>query len=165
MLTHRFLPQYDAYVWVDARIAIVDARFVVRMVANLKQCEVAISRHHQRRNAYDEIDFIVARMAAGDQYLLERYRSEPWDQERAYYEREGLPVEMPLYACCAFARRNEARVNGIFEDWWLRSLEFTLFDQAMFSFVAWKHQLKVFEFSADELYGPSIVVRRHVAHA
>lgn len=164
ILTHRFMPSYDVYVWIDGRIEITDKAFVAKMVDKLGASEVVIAKHNWRLNVYDEIDFILDKIRTGDEYLVKRYGHEPFDDERMFYLRERLPKEVPLYTCAIFARRNEPRLNRVFEDWWLRSLEFTLFDQAMFSFVAWKHKLKLFEFNSADLYGGSVIIHKHISN-
>jgi len=164
ILTHRFLPDYDAYVWMDGRVAITHERFVADMVDKLGAGEVVMVKHHQRCNVYEEIDFIIQRINDGDEYLVKRYEHEPFDEERRFYVLEGLPKEVPLYSSAVFARRNEPRLNSVFDDWWLRSLEFSLFDQAMFSFVAWKHKLALVELDSRDLYDKSLVGHRHIAN-
>lgn len=141
--THRFLPDYPNYVWIDGRVAVISSNFIEKMTENLDEYDVVIGLHPQRNNVYEEISFIKKLISEGNEYLLARYKNEPFDLEEQFYRSEGLPEDTPLYACTVFARNNNEKVNAAFEDWWLRTLEFTCFDQAMFSYIVWKHRLKV----------------------
>jgi hypothetical protein len=140
--THRFL-DHDIFIWLDGRVEITSPDFVKIMVDQLKDHEVAISYHPFRNNPYEEIAWIQMMMEHGNKYLLSRYATEPFNEEVAFYNKEGLPKDYPLYQCGIFARRNNERVNWIFRDWWLMCLEYSNFDQSQFSYVMWKNKVKI----------------------
>jgi hypothetical protein len=148
---HRFLSNYDNFVWIDGRIEVNSTDFLKFITAPLDEYDIVIPLHPHRTNVYEEITFVQELMAAGNPYLLKRYAHEPFMDEWNFYKREGLPRTFPLYACGCFARRNDEKLNRIFRDWWLRSIEFTSFDQCMFSYIAWKFDLKVYTFPYEEL--------------
>jgi hypothetical protein len=148
---HRFLPDYQNYVWMDGRVRVFDSDFVSFMTEPLSHYDIVIPLHYQRDNVYEEISFIKNLMAAGNEYLITRYKHEPFDSELDFYQAEGMPQDVPLYACGIFARRNDEKLNRIFRDWWLRSIEFTSFDQCMFSYIAWKFGLKVKSIDYSEI--------------
>jgi hypothetical protein len=148
---HRFLPKHDSYVWIDGRI-VVDSPDLMKFITEpLQDYDIVIPTHEYRSNVYDEISFVLEHMAQGNKYLLARYAHEPFMDEWNFYKSEGLPKTFPLYACGCFARRADDKVNRVFRDWWLRSIEFTSFDQCMFSYIAWKFNLKVYTFPYKEL--------------
>jgi hypothetical protein len=147
--THRFL-DHDVYIWRDARIEITSPDFVKMMLEKLEGNEVAISTHPFRKNPYEELRWIQQMMREGNKYLLSRYASEPFDEEIAFYEKEGLP-EVPLYQCGVFARRNNERMNWVFRDWWLMCLEYSNFDQSQLSYITWKNKIKVNAIHPDYL--------------
>jgi hypothetical protein len=149
--THRFLPEYSNYIWIDGRVEVLSMDFVRMMSEHLKNHDVVICTHDQRSNVYEEIHFIQDLMKQGNKYLLARYKEEPFEEELDFYRSEGLPEDYPLYACTVFARRNDAKVNFAFSDWFLRSLEFTCFDQCMFSYIVWRYNLKVKALPYEEL--------------
>lgn len=148
---HRFLNNYDNFIWMDGRIHAHNPKFTKFMTEPLKEYDIVIPFHQYRKSVYEEIDFIKHHMSEGNQYLITRYEHEPFDDELEFYKYQGLPESFPLYACGVFARRNDEKLNRIFRDWWLRSLEFTSFDQAMFSYIAWKFKLKIYSFPYEEL--------------
>lgn len=141
--SHRFLENYSNYIWIDGRVQVISSGFVSLMTKDLDEYDVVISDHYERETVYEEISFIKQLMNDGNEYLLSRYRNEPFEIEENFYSLDGLPKDYPIYACTVFARRNTDRVNRIFNEWWMRTLEFTCFDQAMFSYVAWRFGLKV----------------------
>lgn len=148
---HRFLTNYDNFIWIDGRVQPKHQDFVKFMTRPLQEYDIVIPTHQYRTNVYEEISFVQEHMQKGNQYLLTRYAHEPFMDEWDFYKREGLPRTFPLYACGCFARRNDEKLNRIFRDWWLRSLEFTSFDQCMFSYIAWKFKLKVYTFPYEEM--------------
>lgn len=151
IVPHRFLTNYDNFVWMDGRIHAHNPDFIKFITRPLQEYDIVIPLHQYRKNVYEEIEFIKHHMDEGNQYLLSRYAHEPFQDEFDFYKSQGLPEDFPLFACGCFARRNDVKLNRIFRDWWLRSIEFTSFDQAMFSFIAWKFDLKIYSFPYEEL--------------
>lgn len=145
IMTHRFLPQYDVYIWVDSSVELVDVKgFIPHILKGIKMgCDLQITPHHERFNAYDELDFIKEQILLGKEYLSKRYENEPLEEEKAFYQQEGLERDFPLYITRFFARPNNEKVNKAFDDWWLRVLEFANFDQSMLSHIVHKHKLQV----------------------
>lgn len=156
--THRFL-KHDNIFWIDGRVQVTSPHFVSVMEEHLRGYDIVIARHYERSNVFEEIDFIQTLMQEGNKYLLTRYENEPFDAELSFYKAQGLPADFPLFSCNFFARRNHALMNNIFNEWWLRSLEFTCFDQAMFSYIAWKFGLKIKALDYSELLEYVTVVK------
>ena len=159
--THRFLKNYDAYIWIDGSVEIKDKRFISQIIKKLEGEDVAISIHPERRNVYEEIEYILARIEEGKEYLVSRYANEPLAEELVFYKNNHLPVEYPLYVCRFFARWNNKRVNRIFDDWWNGCLEYSNFDQTMFSYISWKHGLKIGELDYNEIINNFVSVHKH----
>lgn len=141
--THKFLKDYDIFIWIDGSIQITNANFVEDIVKNLESNDIAMTLHPERNTPFQEILYIQERIKANDEYLKERYENEPWDKEMDFYMTEALPVDAKLYACGVFARYNNEKVNKAFDDWWDGCIEFSNFDQSYFSYVAWRHDLLV----------------------
>lgn len=150
--SHRFL-NHHLFIWIDGRVSIKDG-FIEEMIEKARGCDVVINLHPERGNPIEEIDWIGIQMKAGASYLRERYAREPFKEEKRFYKRRKMP-DVPLYACNCFARWNNDRVNAAFNDWWMMCLEFSNFDQSQFSYVAWKHKLKINSFT------PKISIGKH----
>jgi hypothetical protein len=150
ILTHRFL-WAPSYLWVDGSIQVNEPGFVKFMADKLKGYDVVMPLHPERTNVYDELTYMREKIAVGKEYLVARYGKEPLKAEDYYYRKSKMPEDYPLFACRVFARVNTAGVNMVFNEWWMGCLEYSNFDQTMFSFVAWKYKLRVNAFPYSEL--------------
>lgn len=139
---HRFL-KHDIFIWIDGSVEITSEDFVETIIDELLYSEVIIQPHTERKNVYEEFNYIQKRMQQGNPYLLKRYAGQPFDQEREFYLKQGLPKEFPLYQCSFFARANNKRMNTVFNEWWDMILRYSNFDQSQFSYVAWKNNLQI----------------------
>ncbi len=148
--THRFRDE-PRWVWVDGSVQVGEGLQEYLFGLLDQGADVAIPLHPDRSNVYDEIKYILDGLDNGKKYLNERYKNEPFKEERNFYRRQGLPIDFPLYACRLFARGNDPKVNAAFNEWWMGCLEFTNFDQAYFSYVAWKYNLKIASFNYSEI--------------
>lgn len=141
--THRFLPQYDLYIWLDGRVQILSKDFVKEMIENIMDYDMCMFNHRERKSVYEEIGYIIKNIKLGNHYLLSRYGNQCLEKEARFYREEGIPKNYPLYACTIFARWNNKKVNDVFDEWWKRCIEFSYFDQTMFSYCAYKFDLKI----------------------
>jgi hypothetical protein len=149
ILSHRV--HNDDVLWVDGSVQIDNPKFKEFINDHLSGYDVTIPVHPERANVYDEITYIREKMAEGKEYLISRYAKEPMKAEDYYYRKQKMPESYPLYACRVFARQNNPRVNQIFNEWWMGCLEYSNFDQTMFSFVAWKYGLRINPIEYSEL--------------
>lgn len=158
---HRFLPKYDYYVWIDSSVQVTSSKFI-QHIKNLLECEdVVISLHPDRDNVYSEMEYILASIDGGKEYLVKRYANEPLEEELTFYKNTGLPDDVPLFATRFFARKNSKKVNEAFNDWWNRTLEFVNFDQAMFSLIMWQHGLEVNSLNYPDTVNLFMKVHKH----
>ncbi len=148
--THRFLPDYDIYIWVDGSVKIHGGNFAENYVDQLKDNDIALYLHKERKNVYEEIEYIEYQMKKGNDYLLSRYGNQQLVKEALFYSKNGLPETYPLFNCYTFIRKNDDRVNHCFDEWWKRCIEFSNFDQAMFSYVAWESNMKINKLILDD---------------
>lgn len=143
IMTHRFLPNYDAYVWVDSSVEIVSNEFVSYMIKSLRDRDVVICEHPDRNNVFTELEYIAKSIEDGKEYLTKRYANEPIDEEMTFYKNNEITREHGLLITRFFARRNTRLVNEAFNDWWMRVLEFMNFDQAMLTYIWERHALSI----------------------
>lgn len=133
--THRFLPQYDAYIWIDGRVEITADVFCEEIIKGLGDNDVAIFGHPERKVVLEEYAYMREEMKAGNHYLISRYGNQKLSEELLFIAKEeGNEFSFPLYACTIFARRNNPETNEAFNEWWRRCIEFSYFDQTMFSY-------------------------------
>lgn len=160
--THRFRDE-PRWVWLDGSVQPVGKGLQKYLFGLLSDqgADVAIPLHPDRSNVYDELNYILDGMKDGRQYLIDRYAKEPLAEELEFYYRQGLPADFPLYACRMFARVNSPRVNEAFNDWWMGCLEYSNFDQTYFSYVCYKHKLKIASFKYSDVVGRLANVNLH----
>lgn len=151
MQMHRFLPDYEAYIWVDGRIKIEGLNFIEHFVDELSNKEMALFKHRERSNVYEEFDYIINEMMEGNEYLLSRYGNQQLVKELLYLKEQGLPNDFPLFMGGFHIRRNSLHANNFFDEWWRKSIEFSVFDQGMLSLCLWKSSLDINAMTWDEI--------------
>lgn len=156
--THYFLPEYDFYIWVDGRVEVLSEDFAKWILDNLSGNDIAIPRHPQRENVYEEMDFILQMMEEGNKYLLDRYANQPIKEELELFRKKGIPAYHPLYACGVFARANKPLINEFFNEWWRHCIRYSSFDQSMMSFLSWRLGIRVSELPYNN---PYIQINKH----
>lgn len=132
ILTHRFIPNYDIYVWLDASVEVKGSNYISTLVDHLGNSDIVISGHPYRSNMKQEVDFIANEIKNGNQYLKTRY-----DINAITKEAESYGYLDGLYSCGLFARKNNVWVNKAFDDWFVKNVQWSYYDQ--FSFVKIVH--------------------------
>ena len=133
ILTHKMLPDYDIYIWIDGSIEITSNRFVEKIISGL--IDVKITLHPDRATLKEEFDFLINQLRLGNPYFQERYSFDNILKEKELFE----DLDLPLYTCGVFARKNDGRVNTAFEEIWDLCLEYGNFDQPLYSYIEKKY--------------------------
>lgn len=157
--SHKFI-NAEIIIWCDASIEIISPDFIQTCIDHLKDNDIVITKHSQRKNVYEELEYIIDRMKAGDRYLLKRYARQPLYQEYEFYKENKMPKDFPLFGCYFFARWNNDRVNEMFNDWWDLILRYSNFDQTQFAYAAWKHKAKINVIEGKDLF----IRNRHIGY-
>jgi hypothetical protein len=140
MLSHRFLPDYDVYIWLDANIQIKSNRFIEFLIESLGENDISISKHPLRKSPKQETEYICTEIDKGNAYLSARYSKRAMQKELEFIgDVEGL------YWCGLFIRRNKPEINELFEKWWEGNVLFQAFDQNLFSKYAPQMKLTTFD--------------------
>ncbi len=137
---HKFLDHYDQFVYIDGRIS-VTRDFIKEITAPLRNNDIVVSKHLERKTIKEEYEFIFKLMDEGNKYLLSRY-----DRKTLEKEAKLISSDIPLYACGVFAVKNTSTMNNFFNSWWDKCLKWTSFDQCWFSFLANMSKIKVYGF-------------------
>lgn len=157
--THRFLPGYNAYIWLDGRAEVISKEMVHDMIYGIAEADIMCLEHPQRKNIYDELMFIIEKMDEGNEYLLARYDREAILQEYAEYALNDEIFSIPLYACGVFARWNNQKLNDFFDRWWLSVIEFCAFDQTRFSVCAQNEKINIVSIPYEN---PLVKINKHL---
>ncbi len=140
----------DYYIWVDGSIEIDNPSFIEDCVALLQDNDMVMVKHPQRENVYEELEYIIDCIRAGDRYLMRRYVKQPLFQEYQFYKSQELPKDWPLFQCSFFACKRD--IEPVMNDWWDYINRYSNFDQSQFNYVSWKHQVKIAAVEADKYF-------------
>jgi len=144
--THHVLPDYDAYIWIDGSVQVIDESFVATMLGYMPLNGVTLNRHPDRSGIKEETAFILNAMDAGEPYFDSRYPAKTIKRETEFILSDGYKDDLGLYECGIFARPNNSIVNAFFDAWWEHCLKWCCFDQNAFPYLAWKHDLTIIPF-------------------
>lgn len=156
--THRFLSGYDAYIWIDGRVEITADVFCEQMINHLGESDVGIFPHTERAMVYREYEFILDQIKQGNPYLTTRYANQAIDNEYQWVKDEMMDKGL-LNSCNVFIRRNSPAVNAAFNEWWARCIEFSNFDQCMFSCTV-RYLSRVKELKRED-FKNQFIINRH----
>lgn len=148
---HRFLPDYDVYIWVDGRIKIIADSFVANLLFELQGHDAVFYKHRERKTPYQELNYILDCFKHGNDYLINRYINQSLEKELDLFTKEQVPIDSQLYMTGVFARWNQPSANDKFDEWWKRCIEYSYFDQAMLSYIEQIHKLKIKGLDYDEI--------------
>lgn len=137
---HKFI-EADYYIWIDGSIEVRDENFIADCIALLKDNDLVMTKHPQRKNVFDELEYIIEQMRSGDRYLLKRYVKQPLFTEYDFYKSEEMPSDHPLYQCSFFACK--ADMAPLMNYWWDLIQQYSNFDQSQFAFASWKLGVKI----------------------
>lgn len=140
-MPHRYLKGYDFYIWLDGRVQVTSEKFIESYIKMLHDNDFVITFHGYRKNVYDELKFILHEMNKGNHYLVDRYGKQNLRRELDFFYKEDFPKQIPLFSSGMFGRKNNEYLNAACEDWFFKCLEYTNFDQAMLSYIIYKHEL------------------------
>lgn len=141
--SHKFI-SCDKMIWIDGRVKIISKSFVEAFTDPLNDHDVVIFRHPERITIGEEMEYIIGNMNKGNHYLLSRYGNQQMEKEYELYK-DSNNTGLPLYACTIFARNVNEKTNAVFNDWWEKCLQYSYFDQTMFSFVSQSLKIKVLD--------------------
>lgn len=127
------LPGYDAYFWIDASLQLSRPDSVAWFLEQLENRDMVVFRHPHRSSAKEEADFLRAKLAAGNHYILTRYAGEDLDGQMNAIT-DGRFVDDRLYATGAFLYRPTIWVTGALRLWWEHTSRFHCIDQLSFPY-------------------------------
>lgn len=122
ILPHKFLPEYEATLWVDGNMV---------MKGNMKEFFMSAKdfitvKHDKRDNIYDEGEAIIR---------MNKAKAKDVQKQLDFYRSKNFVLKQ-LYATGLMFRRNNERVNEICNKWWEQVSKFTHRDQLALPYVA-----------------------------
>lgn len=161
--THVFEPGYDYYIWLDGRIEVISENFVTEMLSFIGENDIAIPLHDKRANIFEELEYIQEHINLETPYIFLRYGNQKMDQElEVYKQSEEQLKQIPLYHCACFIRFGQGIVNSFFNQWWEKCIQYSNFDQAMFSYTSFKNShVLINSINREDLFDKLIVNNKH----
>ena len=138
-----WIPNCDVYVWVDSSVTLFRPDTVQWFVDTLGGGDIALLPHPDRHSIREEAEFVRAKIAAGNSYLVSRYENERLDEQLAAIIGTPCFVDDHLYASTAFAFRNTIHVRAMCKEWWYHVSKYHALDQLSLPFVVWQTDLAV----------------------
>lgn len=129
----------DVIIWIDGSVQIVSNNFVEYMMECLKWHDVVIGKHNLRDCAFDECNYVIDEINKGNEYLSKRYTIAEMNYIIEQLKAFQMPYNSGLYACGIFARRNNEKVNRLFNLWWVNEKLNKTLDQPYFAYLAYKY--------------------------
>lgn len=132
-LPHRFLPEYDISVWIDANIQI-QSSILSYIEKNMQNTGMLFFPHYQRNCIYEEGSINI---------LLHRENTGKIIEQMYEYYSEKYPEHNGLF-CGNFIVRehNRPTIATIMEAWYAELLKHSLRDQLSLPYVLWKNKMK-----------------------
>jgi hypothetical protein len=131
ILVHRYLPEYNLYIYFDANYTITkDLRGLIKSVYR-DNTKVSFKRHPSRNCIYTEASRVK---------MLSKAEPQKVDKQVEEYRKNGYPQNAGLYECNFFIRANDKKINTIFEDWYKELTIHTHRDQLSLPVVLKRHK-------------------------
>jgi predicted SAM-dependent methyltransferase len=122
----------DISIWIDASIRVTDVHAMIQACKTaLKNHDVALFRHPERDNIYDEARAALA--------MPNKYANLPLLEQVEAYRAEGLPADAGLWAGGVIARRHPHK--NFEDDWWEENKKWSPQDQLSLPYVLWKNNV------------------------
>jgi hypothetical protein len=102
------LPEHDRTLWIDGSVRLDDPFFVDLALTQAEPSGLALWRHPERDNVFDEA---VASLR------FPKYEAEPMLRQVSSYWESGLRFDSGLWACGVLARHAHPEVDRVFDSW------------------------------------------------
>lgn len=159
---HRYIPGYDVYIWIDGRAEAISKDFSKEFTERLEGNDMVIFKHWERDSLYKEYHYIKDMIERGNPYIVARYADQQMEKEEKFCRKQGLKSDAPLYATTIWSRWNSEKVNAAMDEWWMRCVEFSHFDQAIFTYCAEKFNLNLNVLDLND-WDKTIRLNKHIA--
>lgn len=144
MKHHIIFPTFQYYVWIDSSFPISNDNFVQDII-NLTQNNYLVLYQHNSsrklRNIRNEA-IRCSKLKSVNKTILEKQINDYKD----YNDPKGI-----LYSSGIFIRKNDPKLNSMFDDWFFHNKTYTTRDQISLPYVLFKHNIS-----------PSHVIKEHI---
>jgi len=130
---------HDWFVWADSSLMFKNLSIVSSMVCYMAYGghRIALVPHPDRKTVGEEYQFIINRMAAGDEYLKSRYASARMPEQMA-----EIPPDGRLWCGGFWIMQNSPDTRSFLNDWWDQSIRYGIMDQLPIDMLLKKHGIE-----------------------
>ena len=130
---HRYLPEYDFSVWVDANISLKgDINTFINENCSNEGAVLYVGKHPQRDCVYQEGEACIK---------IKKDTKENVNRQLNAYKKEGFPEHYGLPQTGIMLRyHNDESCKMLMETWWEQVERYSHRDQLSFSYALWKNQ-------------------------
>lgn len=141
-MAHKLLPDYDIYIWLDARVQPISSEFIDFMIDKLEDIKIAV--HPDRKTIGEEVKHITERLQNNDEYLTARKVTlEMMEKQNELIKGN---IDTPLYCTRVFSYVNNEKNNQFNEAVWKSCFELGPYEQIFWSYEAERLGLKINSF-------------------
>lgn len=133
ILGHKYFKDAKYLIWTDANIfpQLSPQELIDKYLGD---ADIAIFKHPWRDCLYEEINIVRETKRLQIKPLLNGLARQQRD-----YESDKYPLHNGLWECNFFIRKNDKKVNALFEKWWEHITKYQQRDQVSFPYVLWKY--------------------------
>ena len=142
MLGWEYAPKADLIMWLDGAYQISHRWFVSWMLEHLGDAELCCMPHIDRTSIKAESDFMAIGMAQGNQYLVSRYKDEPFEEQVAHYLKDPTFKDDTLSATGCYVYRPTDRMKAMMKDWFIECVIRSYQDQLSFTPMLHRYGIK-----------------------
>jgi hypothetical protein len=124
------LKDYDYFIWIDGSLTL-RKQFInnINKIIDNPNNELINFKHSVRNNIIDETNTCR---------FYTKYIDQNLDNQIESYKKEGFTDDVGLFELTCIIKKNNSRVNNIFDLWWIHNLQYSYQDQISYPFVLWK---------------------------
>ena len=118
-LSHKYLPQYEYTIWIDANFIICNSNLLDYCIYNCKSDKLLLFKHKcpanfHRYDLYQEAYFSMG---------MKKYKDEPLKDQIQFYQNQGIKPQSGLYNSGFLYRKNHDKDVIQFNEFWLKEIE------------------------------------------
>ncbi len=152
LLPHRFFPEYEYSIWIDASIIIKSDKLNRLVIEVLKDFNFAAFEHRDRKTLLEELNSCLERKKDNPYMLIKQYED---------YIKEGFQ-DVGLIETGTLIRRHMSKEIIEFNElWWEQIKKYTIRDQISFAYVLWKKNLQFYKMSGSVWKNKYFEVQQH----
>ena len=123
------LQKYDYFIWIDGSIFLRNDFINNILEFQKKNYELVNFKHSKRDNVHDEYSLSIK---------MDKYKNQELDKQYEFYINDKFPDNVGLYECTVCMRKNNQKINNVFDLWWVQNIKWSYQDQISYPYVLWK---------------------------